>query len=199
VYKKPKVAVFASGNELKMHFEKVEKYQLYNTNTPMILARAKELGADVTFAGMAKDNVQSLKDMINNSLSSDLIITSGGISVGDADFTQEAFEEFDFCKIFQGIVIKPGKPTLFGRINDTYILNLPGNPLAAALIFELFGKIILQILTGSKDIYHNTIKAKLKNNLKNKKGRPTIIPGFFDGEFFKPSHKRSPGMVGGIK
>jgi len=134
--------------------------------------------------------------MINNSLSSDLIITSGGISVGDADFTQEAFEEFDFCKIFQGIVIKPGKPTLFGRINDTYILNLPGNPLAAALIFELFGKIILQILTGSKDIYHNTIKAKLKNNLKNKKGRPTIIPGFFDGEFFEPSQKRSPGMVG---
>ena len=196
VYKKPRVCVFASGEELKLHYETIKDYQIYNSNTPTLISRAKELGAEVIFVGMAKDNVQSLKEMINNSLSSDLIITSGGISVGDADFTQEAFEEFDFCKIFQGIVIKPGKPTLFGRINDTYILNLPGNPLAAALIFELFGKIILQILTGNKDIYHNTIKAKLKNNLKNKKGRPTIIPGFFDGEFFEPSQKRSPGMVG---
>ena len=196
VYRKPKISVFTSGEELKLHYEKIEDYQIYNSNTPTLLARAKELGADVTFVGMAKDNIESLKEMISNSLYADLIITSGGVSVGDADFTKDAFNEFNMEVLFDGITIKPGKPTVFGKIGNTYVLNLPGNPLAAALIFEVFGKIILQKLTGNKNIFHNTIIAKMKNDFSNKKGRTTIIPGFFDGEFFEPAEKRMPGMVG---
>ena len=196
VYRQPKVSVFTSGEELKLHYETVKEYQIYNSNTPTLLARAKELGADVTFVGMAKDSVESLKEMINNSLYSDFIITSGGVSVGDADFTQEAFDSFDMDIIFNGIAIKPGKPTIFGKIHNTYILNLPGNPLAASLIFEMFGKIILQKLTGNKNIYHKPLYTKMKTTLQNKKGRITLIPGFFDGEFFEASQKRSPGMVG---
>ena len=196
VYRRPKVSVFTSGEELKLHYEQIEDFQLYNSNTPTLLARANELGADVVFVGMAKDNVESLKEMIANSLYSDFIITSGGISVGEADFTKEAFEAFDMEIIFNGVDIKPGKPTLFGKINNTYILNLPGNPLAAALIFEVFGKIILQQLSGSNNIHHNYVMAKLPNDLSNKKGKTTIIPGFFDGEYFIAEPKRLPGMVG---
>ncbi len=196
VYRKPKISVFTSGEELKLHYEKIEDYQIYNSNTPTLLSRTEELGADVTFVGMAKDNVESLQDMISNSLYSDFIITSGGISVGDADFTKEAFDSFDMETLFDGITIKPGKPTVFGKINNTYILNLPGNPLAAALIFEVFGKIIMQKLSGSKNVYHNTLLAKMGEKLNNKKGRTTIIPGFFDGEYFTASQKRAAGMVG---
>jgi len=196
VYRKPKISIFTSGEELKLHYEKKEEYQIYNSNTPTLLARTEELGADVTFVGMAKDNVESLKELISNSLYADLIITSGGNSVGDADFTKEAFEAFDMETLFDGITIKPGKPTVCGKINNTYVLNLPGNPLAAALIFEVFGKIIMQKLSGSKDIYHNTLIAKMGEELNNKKGRTTIIPGFFDGEYFKASKKRAAGMVG---
>jgi len=196
VYRQPKIAVFTSGDELKLHYESIEDYQIYNSNTPTLLARSKELGANVTFVGMSKDDVGSLKEMITNSLDADLIITSGGVSVGDADYTKEAFNSFDMETFFDGITIKPGKPTVFGKINNTLILNLPGNPLAAALIFEVFGKAILQILTGNKNIYHNTLFTKISQDLPNKKGRTTIIPGFFDGEFFTPSAKRLPGMVG---
>lgn len=196
VYRKPKVSVFTSGEELKLHYEKINEYQVYNSNTPTLLARTKELGADVTFVGMAKDSVASLQEIIADSLYTDLIITSGGISVGDADFTKEAFDSFDMETLFQGITIKPGKPTVFGKIKDTYILNLPGNPLAAALIFEVFGKIIMQKLSGSKYIYHNTLCAKMGEELSNKKGRTTIVPGFFDGEYFFASQKRAAGMVG---
>lgn len=196
VYRKPKVSVFTSGEELKLHYEKIEDYQIFNSNTPTILSRVKELGCDVSFAGMAKDNIDSLKDMIQNSMHADFIITTGGISVGEADFTQEAFEQFDMDILFNGISIKPGKPTIFGKLNNTYILNLPGNPLAAALIFEVFGTIIIQKLSGSKDIFHNFITTKLSEDLKNKKGRTTIIPGWFDGDYFTPSKKRFPGMVG---
>lgn len=196
VYRKPKVSIFTSGEELKAHYETIEDYQLYNSNTPSLLARAEELGADVIFTGMAKDNIQSLKELITNSLHCDLIITSGGISVGDADFTREAFDAFDIKTLIEGITIKPGKPTIFSKINNTYVLNLPGNPLAASLIFEVFGKIIMQELSGSKDVYHNTLLAKIGEDLKNKKGRTTIIPGFFDGEYFIASQKRAAGMVG---
>ena len=195
VFRKPKIVVFASGEELKLHFEKIEDHQIYNSNTPTFIARAQELGCDVTFIGQAKDTVEAIKELISNSLYADLIITSGGVSVGDADFTKESFNEFDFETIFDGIQIKPGKPTVFGRIKNSYILNLPGNPLAAALIFEMFGKLIVQKLLGSREINHNYILGKLKESFKIKKGRITIIPGMFDGEYFTITKNRSPGMV----
>ena len=195
VYKKPKIVVFASGEELKLHYEKIEDYQIYNSNTPTFISRAKELGCDVTFIGQAKDSIESICKLINNSLDAELIITSGGVSVGDADFTREAFNKLNFETIFDGIKIKPGKPTIFGKIKDSYILNLPGNPLASALIFELFGKSIIQKLLGTNQIYQSFIYGKLQNDFKTKKGRITIIPGFFDGEYFEISENRSPGMV----
>jgi molybdopterin molybdotransferase len=195
VYKQPKVTVFASGEELKLHYEQVKDYQIYNSNTPTLIARTKELGCNTTFIGVANDTIKSIQEHIENSLDSDLIITSGGVSVGEADFTKEAFSNLNINTIFDGIAIKPGKPTVFGKIGSTHILNLPGNPLASALIFELFGKIIIQNLSGSKDIYHNTISSKISDDFKNKKGRPTLIPGYYDGESFTPSKKRSPGMV----
>ena len=195
VYKKPKVVVFASGEELKLHYEKIESFQIYNSNTPTFVARAKELGCEVTFIGQAKDSVEAIKELINNSLDANLIITSGGVSVGDADFTKEAFNALDFETLFDGIDIKPGKPTVFGKIKNTYILNLPGNPLASALIFEMFGKILIQKLLGSKNIYPNYILGKLKEPFLTKKGKTTLISGFFDGEYFEISQKRSPGMV----
>ena len=195
VYKKPKVVVFASGEELKLHYEKIESHQIYNSNTPTFVSRAIELGCDVTFIGQAKDTIIGIKELITNCLDANLIITSGGVSVGDADFTKEAFNALDFETLFDGIDIKPGKPTVFGKIKNTYILNLPGNPLASALIFEMFGKILIQKLLGEKNIYPNYILGKLKESFFTKKGKTTIIPGFFDGEYFEVSQKRSPGMV----
>ena len=195
VYKKPKIAVFASGNELKMHFENVESYQLYNTNTPTFLSRALELGCEVDFIGTANDSLEDIHLHIQSALDSDLIITSGGISVGDADFTKEAFGAFNYEIFFDKIEIKPGKPTTFGKIKDTLVLNLPGNPLAAALNFELFGQSIILALSGNKNKFLSTIHTKLKNDYKLKLGRRTLIPGFFDGLTFSPYKKFAPGMV----
>jgi len=195
VYKKPKIVVFASGEELKLHYEKIEPHQIYNSNTPTFIARAQELGCDVTFIGQAKDSIEAIQELIKNSLDADLIITSGGVSVGEADFTKAAFNELHFETIFDGIIIKPGKPTVFGKIGSCFILNLPGNPLASAMIFEMFGKLILQKLLNSNETNHNYIETKIDEDLSNKAGRVTLLPGFFDGSKFTVSQKRSPGMV----
>jgi molybdopterin molybdotransferase len=195
VHKKPSIAVFASGNELKMHFENVQSYQLYNTNTPTFLSRALELGCEVDFIGTAHDTLEDINLHIKSAINSDLIITSGGISVGDADFTKEAFSNFGYEILFDKIEIKPGKPTTFGKIRDTLVLNLPGNPLAAALNFELFGQSIILALSGNSAKYLNTIFTKIKSDYKLKQGRRTLVPGFFDGLTFEPYKKFAPGMI----
>ncbi|WP_324172115.1 molybdopterin molybdotransferase MoeA [Sulfurimonas sp.] len=195
VYKKPVIALFASGSELKMHFESVEAYQLYNTNTPALSSRALEFGCEVDFIGTAKDTLDDLKQHIKSALNSDLIITSGGVSVGDADYTKEAFGAFGMQTYFDKVQIKPGKPTTFGTINDTLVLNLPGNPLAASLNFELFAQSIILALSGNTAKYINPIDTKMKNAYKLKKGRITLVPGFFDGTSFEACEKFAPGMV----
>jgi len=195
VYKKPRIALFASGSELKMHFEQVEAYQLYNTNAPTLLSRAIELGCEVDFIGTAKDTLEDLKLHVASALNSDLIITSGGVSVGDADFTKEAFGAFEMQTYFDKVEIKPGKPTTFGCIGNTMILNLPGNPLAAALNFKLFGQSIILAMSGKNEKYLNTIETKLEGDLKLKKGRITLVPGYFNGSSFSICEKFAPGMV----
>lgn len=195
VFKTPNINVFSSGNELKSYYEKIENSQIYNSNTPTLIAKAKTLDCYVNFIGQAKDSVQSLKELISNSLNSDLLITSGGVSVGDADFTKKALDELGFETIFQGIEIKPGKPTLFGKIGNTYILNLPGNPMACSLMFDLVGKMIIARLKGQKCFYHNYILVKLQEDFNAKAGKTTVLPGYFDGEYFTISEKRSPGMI----
>ncbi|WP_151899483.1 molybdopterin molybdotransferase MoeA [Sulfurimonas sp. NW15] len=195
VYKKPRVALFASGNELKMHFEQITEYQLYNTNTPTLLSRVKELGCEVEFIGTAADTLEDIHTHIRSALDCDFIITSGGVSVGDADFTKEAFGAFGYEILFDKVAIKPGKPTTFGKIGNKVILNLPGNPLAAALNFELFGRSIIYAMSGQKDKYINPITAKMKNDVTLRAGRRTVIPGYFDGEYFTVCEQYAPGMI----
>ena len=195
VYRKPRIAIFASGSELKMHFENVEGHQLYNTNTPTFMARAQELGCDVRFIGTAEDTLEAINRCIESALDSDLVITSGGVSVGDADYTKEAFGAFGFETFFDKIAIKPGKPTTFGRIGGTFVLNLPGNPLAAALNFELFAQSIILALSGARASHIGSLKTVMAGDFKLKAGRRTLVPGWFDGESFTPCDKFAPGMV----
>ncbi len=195
VYKKPRIALFASGSELKMHFETVAAHQLYNTNTPTIAARTEELGCEVDFIGTAEDSLEAIQEHIESALDSDLIITSGGVSVGDADYTKEAFGAFGFDVKFDKIEIKPGKPTTFGMVGKTAVLNLPGNPLAAALNFELFGQTMILALSGARDKHLNVIETVMADEFKVKPGRRTLVPGTFDGKTFTACKKFAPGMV----
>ncbi len=195
VYTKPKVAIFATGKELKMHHESIKEHQIYNSNAPMLYTRVKELGCEANLIETSDDDKESIKNIIKNLLKFDLIITSGGVSVGEADFTKKAFLELGAKIVFDKVDIKPGKPTTFATFDNTYVLNLPGNPLAAAINFEIFGRFIINILRGKKEIYQNYIDAILKEDIKNRPKREVAIPGFFDRKYFIPSKKRGPGMV----
>ncbi len=195
VYRKPKVVIFSTGEELKAHYEKIEGHQLYNSNAPMFLARAKELGCDVSYISSAGDTMASLKSAVNNAKDADLILTSGGVSVGDKDFTKEAFKELGMETYFSGIDIKPGKPTNFGKLGECFVINLPGNPLAAMVNFEMFVKPTIAKLTGTKSFYHGLITTKIKSEHKFRAGKNAVLLGTWDGNSFEVIKGQKPGMV----
>jgi molybdopterin molybdotransferase len=195
VYRKVRVGVFASGSELKLHFEKLENSQIYNSNTLYLLARSEELGAQTRFVGKSEDSVDSLKALVEAALDCDVIVTSGGVSVGEADFTKAAFGALGMETLFEKVMIKPGKPTTFGKIGKRVVLNLPGNPLASALNFEIFGKFLLHKLSGRRAPYHNYIKAPASESISSPRPVANVIPGTLDSDGFYPLKKFAPGNV----
>ncbi len=195
VKRKPKVAILATGSELKMPYQQLTEGSIYNSNAPMLYQRAIELGCETLLLGGCKDDKESIKNIISKALSDfDLIVTSGGVSVGEADFTKAAFAESGATIYFDKVEIKPGKPTTFAKAQECYILNLPGNPLAAAINFEIFGKAIIGVLKGANERFHKTIRTALKGEIKPVK-RVTALVGSFDGKSFVVSKKQGPGMV----
>jgi molybdopterin molybdotransferase len=198
VYRQPKVVVFSTGDELKAHYERIEQHQLYNSNAPMFVARAKELGCDVSYIASSGDTIEALKEAVNNAKDADLILTSGGVSVGDKDFTKEAFAQLGMKSYFSGIDIKPGKPTHFGKIGECFVVNLPGNPLAAMVNFEMFVKPIIAKLTGTKSFYHALVSTKMGVEHKMRAGKNTVVLGQWSGDSFMPIANQKPGMVAPI-
>ena len=195
VYRTIKVAIFGTGDELRPHFENIQAHQLYNSNSPMFLTRAKELGCDVRFIRTSADTLEALESSIVSTLDADIIITSGGVSVGDKDFTKEAFTNLGMQVLIDKIDIKPGRPTIVGMITNTIIINLPGNPLASMVNYELFVRAIIRKMSGRQDIYHQTIETKMKQEYTVRGGKYTAVLGKFDGKSFTPIQPQMPGMV----
>jgi len=195
VYHKIKVAVFGTGDELRPHFEKIELHQLYNSNTPMFLARAKELGCGVRYVPSSGDTIESLERSIRSALDADIIITSGGVSVGDKDFTKEAFTNLGMKLYFDKVDIKPGKPTAFGKISDTVIINLPGNPLASMVNYEIFIRAVIHKMSGANAYFHTAIETEMREDFTLRKGKYTVRLGTYNGKTFMPLKQQLPGMV----
>jgi len=190
-----KVAIFGTGDELRPHFEKIEDHQLYNSNSPMFLARSKELGCDVRFIRASADTIKALETAIKSTLDADIIITSGGVSVGDKDFTKDAFTNLGMQVLIDKIDIKPGRPTIVGNINNTVVVNLPGNPLASMVNYELFVRAIIRKMSGQKDSYHSTVATTMNHDFSVRGGKYAVVLGKFNGESFEALKSQMPGMV----
>lgn len=194
-----KVAVFGTGDELRPHFEKIAPHQLYNSNTPMFLARAQALGCEASYIGNSADTLDALTASIKMSLDADIIITSGGISMGDKDFTKEAFMALGMQLHFDKVDIKPGKPTSFGTLGKTAVINLPGNPLASMVNFELFVRAVIRKMSGMNAYRHAALMTPIKEDLTLQEGKYSVRLGRFDGESFMPFAKQLPGMISPLR
>ncbi len=180
VFLRPKVAVISSGDEIVPIEESPVLGEVRDINRYTIVSMVKETGGIPIFLGIAKDRFNELKEKIELGLKeSDMVVITGGSSVGSLDLTAEVLQTFPGTEILgHGVSIRPGKPTLLGDMNGKPFLGLPGHPVSAMVIFHFFGKPILKILSGQSRevIWHQIkVKAKASRNIPSVPGREDYV------------------------
>jgi len=180
VFLRPRVAVISSGDEI-IPIEDVPKPgEVRDINRYTIVSMVEEIAGIPIFLGIAKDRFDDLKKKIELGLKeADMVMMTGGSSVGSLDLTREVLETLPETEILgHGVSIRPGKPTLLADVNGKPFLGLPGHPVSAVVIFHFFGKPILKILSGlSREVvWHQTkIKAKASRNIPSVPGREDYV------------------------
>lgn len=175
---KMRVAIISTGDELKNPAEELSEGQIYDANTAYLAARILELGGRTVYHTQVKDKTCEIITALQNGLeSSDIIITTGGVSVGEKDLIPSALKNVSADIHFHGIEMKPGMPTLFASINDKPVLSLSGNPFSAAVAFEILGRYIIARLTGNNAMLPVTMQAKLQNDFNKASPYQRFIKG----------------------
>ena len=153
VYARVKAAVVSSGSEVVEPGTPLTPGKIYNTNTIYMKARLKQLGANVVMTRTVGDELGIMREALNEAASqSELVVTTGGVSVGQKDLTEEALLSIGAKILFHGIAVKPGMPTLAAEKNGVLFLGLSGNPFSAAIPFEMFVREILAVKMGDPDL-----------------------------------------------
>lgn len=197
VYKKITIAVLSTGNEIKEPWENADEEEIFNCNSYALISQLKEKGFDATYCGVVPDSLEESKNYISNLKSYDVIITTGGISMGDADFVGEAFLQNGLETSFHGVNIKPGRPIMMGKMDKSVVICLPGNPLTAMVNIYLFVIPMLKKLQGANEYYHDISKATNTKEFKTKNGRVNIVLGSLKNTMFDVTrdNKYGSGMI----
>ena len=177
VVKKLSIAVVSTGNELKEPWENASEDEIYNCNSYAIISTLQSKGFDASYIKVIPDNLEATIAFVSDLKSYDIIITSGGISMGDADFVGRAFEANGLVTLFDGVNIKPGRPIMMGRMEKTFVICLPGNPLTAMVNLYLFALPIIRKIQGYTAHHHNTELAENSVSFKTKAGRVNVVLG----------------------
>jgi molybdopterin molybdotransferase len=147
VIQRPQVAILGTGDEVIDVDQPLEPGKIRNSNSYLLGAAVLRAGAQPLRVGVARDTIESLRELFSHAIGSNLILTSGGVSVGDFDLVKHIMAEQGEINFWR-INMRPGKPLAFGRIGQTPLLGLPGNPVSAAITFELFGRPLLRKMLG---------------------------------------------------
>lgn len=178
VYQRPRVAVISTGDELVDVDEDVSEGKIVSSNSYTLASMAAECGALPFQIGIAKDTKDELRAKLLEGLNADVIITSGGVSVGDFDFVKDVLKELGSEMKFWQVAMKPGKPLAFGTIGGKPAFGLPGNPVSCMVCFEQFVRPSLLKMMGHGNIYRPMIDAILKEDLRKKTGRKHFFRAF---------------------
>lgn len=177
VVRKLKVAIFSTGDELVQPGNTLGSSQIYDSNRYSLTGLLTELGAEILDMGSIRDDKETLRAAFNSAAeSADVVITSGGASVGDADYVKQLLDEIGEV-VFWKIAMKPGKPLAYGKVGKAHFFGLPGNPVSAMVTFQQFVRNALWVLMGQEAKQIFTFKAKLTNTIKKAPGRTEFQRG----------------------
>lgn len=189
VYSKPRVAVLATGDELVDIEVPPGPNQIRNSNSYSLAAQIQQAGGEPALLPIAPDDRERLRELITDGLEADLLLLTGGVSMGKYDLVEEVLAELRAEFFFTGARIQPGRPIVFGRVappsspEPRYFFGLPGNPISTMVTFELFVRPALEALAGMSPQKLLFLHAKLKSEIKTKPGLKRFLPAFLSGEF----------------
>ncbi len=177
VYKQLRVAFFSTGDELRNVDQELEQGQIYDSNRYTLFGMLKNLGVELIDMGIIPDDRQAIENaFIQASQKADAVMTSGGVSVGEADFVKDTLDKLgkvDFWKI----AMKPGKPLAFGFVNDAVFFGLPGNPVSVMATYYQFALPTLKTMMGLKATKATVVKVPCKTDLRKAPGRTDFQRG----------------------
>jgi molybdopterin molybdotransferase len=184
VYRMPNVAILVTGNELQSPHAKLKRGQIHNSNLFTLVSSLQAMGINPVFAACVRDDERSMSNAFTAALKkADVVISSGGVSVGETDFVKHVLKELRVTQHFWGIAMKPGKPNFFGTKGKKLVFGLPGNPVAALLSFLLLVKPALDTMCG-KNSTEEIFSATVAEPLVKKAGRMEFVRG----KFFRDEH-----------
>ena len=181
----PGVAHLVTGNELVEVFQVPIGGQIRNTNESMIAAMVQRAGVSPQSFGIARDD-ESLRQVIEDMLHEDMVIICGGVSVGKYDLVPDVLKSLGVEIHFHTVRMKPGKPLLFGTLGEKLVFGLPGNPVSAAVGFDLFVRPAIDILCGRTDPGPKELRLPLSEPLRAKHDRPTYHPAVIGADSVRP-------------
>lgn len=177
VFRRPVCGILATGDELVEPWNKPGPAQIRNSNAWQTIAQVRDAGAEFVYTGIAPDDPEALKEKIDYLLSqSDVMLMSGGVSMGEYDYVPQVLKDLGLEVIFKNIAIQPGRPTLFGKIGRKVVFGLPGNPVSGFIQFELLVKPYLKAMVG---LPHRPVIRHLpmgETYQRKKAGRRSLIP-----------------------
>jgi molybdopterin molybdotransferase len=172
VTRRPVVTILCTGDELRAPGTTLEDAQIYESNSDAVATLARQAGAVVRVAPRVADDPSQLERAVIDALQgTDLLVTVGGVSVGEHDFVKPALERAGVTLDFWKVAIKPGKPLVVGRSAQAHVLGLPGNPASALVTFALFGMPLLRTLQGDNAALATPQRARLERALARSAGR----------------------------
>ena len=194
VFRKPRVAVQATGDELVEISETPLPFQIRNSNSYSLAAQVAQCGGEPLVQPILRDDCGQTVTAITSALAAnaDLLILSGGVSMGRFDFVEEALHKLDAQFLFTGVKIQPGKPVVFGRLPRpagawTYFFGLPGNPISTLVTFSLFVHPLLNALSGEVDAGPRFARALLAADVRTKRGLTRFLPATLQSAALMPA------------
>ncbi|MCF6159466.1 MAG: molybdopterin molybdotransferase MoeA [wastewater metagenome] len=176
IFRAPTVGIISTGDELAAVDVKPSPGQIRNSNSYSLAAQARRMKADVEILGSVKDTKKEISDGIRKGLQKDILILSGGVSMGEYDLVGDVMKDFHTEIYFEKVALRPGKPVIFGKKDTTFIFALPGNPVASFVTFELFIYPTIRKMMGFTTLHRPTVKALLETEILVKRRRREYRP-----------------------
>ena len=197
VYRKPNVAIVATGDEIVEVHEQPQEFQIRNSNAHSLAVQVARAGGIPCVLPLARDTVEHTREMVGRGLQADLLLLSGGVSAGKYDVVEEVLAGFDATFYFDRVLIQPGQPLVFGRAQGKFFFGLPGNPSSTMVTFEVFARAALELLSGQRETTLPMPFARLTRDFRHRAGITRFLPARLsaDGAEVTPVEWRGSGDI----